>query len=499
MKKLLLFTGLLLWSSLSFAQVVYTANDTVPSYEHSFLLGSNMGYYPPWQDEQLADIAAGNARLEVEGLGIQTLRPALPAFFLETWGYENRLPAFEHYASLGLKDLTAFIGYPAELHRDTQQYCPGHPSELFANLYEDIWDNGANGTPINDNNHYAVYLYKMVPLYKDYVRFWEIWNEPDFDLSSKGWRPPGMEGNWWDNNPAPCDYHLRAPIFHYIRLLRISYEVIKFLDPDAYVAVGGLGYPSFLDAILRNTDHPLNGTPSNLYPLKGGAYFDCLSFHTYPHINGSLRYWDNDRGGFVYTRHSDAAVDGVLNHQQEFQDVLFNHGYDDQSYPQKIQIITECNIPRMAFEDYIGSDEAQRNFLLKTLIACHQHDIRQFHVYDLGEKKQLNQATSSFDVMGLYESLNDAAPYTQIPTPGGIAYKTAAQLLSDHHFDPIQTDRLALPDGIRGGAFQHSDGTYLYALWAATQTDQSEAATAYYDFPSILGIDEVERYAWDFG
>lgn len=73
-----------------------------------------------------------------------------------------------------------------------------------------------------------------------------------------------------------------------IGLLRISYEVIKTVDENAYVCIGGIGNPAFLDAVLRNTDNPIDGTENNDYPLLGGAYFDVLSFHSYPHIDGSM-------------------------------------------------------------------------------------------------------------------------------------------------------------------------------------------------------------------
>ncbi|MFN4257632.1 MAG: hypothetical protein ACK4Q5_21885, partial [Saprospiraceae bacterium] len=133
---------------------------------------------------------------------------------------------------------TVIVGFPSEQHRDPTQYCPGLQSELFANMYTPVWDGGANGTPYNDENYYAAYLYKIVSLYKGYVRFWEIWNEPGFDYTGGlGYAQPGSPGNWWDNNPSPCDYKLRAPIFHYVRLLRISWEIIKTLDPEAYVVV----------------------------------------------------------------------------------------------------------------------------------------------------------------------------------------------------------------------------------------------------------------------
>ncbi|MEL6868118.1 MAG: hypothetical protein AAFP19_27090, partial [Bacteroidota bacterium] len=336
MKKQMLLPLLLLLALPLLAQVNYTANDTVRPYDGYFRPGTNMGYNPPWTDEQLANIAAGNPAMGIPGIGAKAIRPALDGEFMETFGYESRIDAYDHYQDLGLEELTNIVGFPVWYQRDARFFCGNHQSEMFANLYDPIWDGGLNGTPVNDDNYFALYLYKTVSLYKDHVRFWEIWNEPGFDYTgAKGWLPPGAPGNWWDNNPDPCDYKLRAPIFHYVRTLRVAWEVIKSIDPDAYVTVAGVGFPSFLDAILRNTDNPEDGSVSADYPLKGGAYFDVMGFHSYPHFDGSTRYWDNDIFDFVYTRHSDAAADGIISRQATYQSVLSNYGYDGQTYPNK--------------------------------------------------------------------------------------------------------------------------------------------------------------------
>ena len=48
------------------------------------------------------------------------------------------------------------------------------------------------------------------------------------------------------------------------------------------LATGGLGYPEFLDAILRYTDNPDEGKVNSGYPAYGGAYFDCDTYQQYP-------------------------------------------------------------------------------------------------------------------------------------------------------------------------------------------------------------------------
>ena len=238
-------------TTLVFGQVDFTANDSVGTYNYPFAYGANMGFYPGWKDKNLADLAAGNPEFGVKGVGVNGMRPALFEHFLEYFGYDIRVDEFKHYQSLGIHYNTVFVGYPSDEHRDPTAHCASHPSEVFANLYTPIWDNGENGTPVNDTNYYALYLYKMVDRYKDYVKVWEIWNEPDFDFSSNAWKPRSFPESWWNEDPDPCDYALYAPPSHYIRMLRISWEVIKTYAPESYVAVGGLGFPSFLNIILK--------------------------------------------------------------------------------------------------------------------------------------------------------------------------------------------------------------------------------------------------------
>src|SRR5688572_1223884 len=278
----LLTLFLLVCTVTTYSQINYSANDhgRVPVYNGHYRYGVNGGVYgPTWNDVTLADIAAGNPLKNVKGAGSKTFRPTLPENFLEEWGYDIRVNEFTHYATLGVDDNTVFLENPSEAHRDPNTYTQGcgtpsqiAQSKIFKNLYEPIWDGGANGTPVNDNNYYALYVYKTVIRYKNYTKFWEIVNEPDQTHNGAD------AADWYTKNPAPCDlYNLKAPIYSYIRMLRISYEVIKSVDPSAYVAPGGLGFASFLDLILRTTDNPVDGSVTAQYPLKGGAYFDAMS------------------------------------------------------------------------------------------------------------------------------------------------------------------------------------------------------------------------------
>ena len=82
-----LITLLAVWPFILFAQVNYTAKDQVPPYNEPFGYGVNTGIAQGWTDYSLADIAAGNPELNVQGAGVNTMRPWLPEWFLDYYGH----------------------------------------------------------------------------------------------------------------------------------------------------------------------------------------------------------------------------------------------------------------------------------------------------------------------------------------------------------------------------------------------------------------------------
>ena len=499
MKQTLLFLLVNLFCLPITAQVGYTANDTVPTYDKQFLPGINPSWHGnQWTDQQLANLSFGFPEDDVEGIGMKTFRITLPDAFLEFWGYDIRVDAFQHYIDMGMEDITVFLQQPAPHHKDTVKHCAGEDSQMWLNLYTPIWDGGLNGTPVNDTNYAALYIYKTVTLYGENVKFWEILNEPDYGGNNGGWKPAGMPGNWFDNTPDACATQLKAPVYHYIRLLKIAYEVIKSIDEDAFVAVGGIGFEAYLDVLLRHTDNPDEGLTTAEYPFGGGAYFDALSFHSYPHFNGTLLYFDSIAGDWIPQRHSDAAADGIINHKSRFEAVLANYGYDGTTYPKKEVIITETGMPSKQFENWIGTKEAQRNFSMKVQIAAYKNNIRQLDFYNLANFTPYDEANSWLDVMGLYEQINNSQPYDMTPNESGLGCRTLTQMIGDGMYDADVTALLELSEDVNGAAFDMGDGTYRYVLWAVTQTDQSEEASFEYTLPSALSQGGMIVKDWDY-
>lgn len=489
----IIFFGALSGSVL-FAQPLYNANQQVKPYTGGFHTGVNNGYFPGWTNAQLGALAAQS--------GARAMRLGFTEEIAELFGYDILLPLFEWYGQRGMKDHTLTLNGPVDWHRDETYHCPQARSALFKNLYLPVWDGGANGTPYNDENYFAAYTYKMVSTYKGYVRFWEVWNEPGFDLTGgTGWLPPGHAKNWWENNPDPCDYILHAPVQHYIRTLRVAWEVIKTVDPDAYVTCSGVGYPAFLDALLRQTDNPDAGKVTPDFPLKGGAYFDAVGFHAYPHFDGSVRYWDNACQCMVNKRHSDGAADGIVRNMGIYADVLSRHGYNRSTFPEKVWNLTEINIPAKSFvwgsDQLLGGPEVQRNFIVKAVVRMMQKEVAQFEVFQLFNLKTAGEAQEAFEVMGLYEK-SQGPGTVPVPSMEGVAYESAARHLYGTTYDPARTAALQLTGGAEGAAFRTHDGSFVYVLWAKTFSDQQESAAVAYTLPAALqGLPLYER-TWEF-
>ena len=489
----------------SFGQINYTAHDSIIPYQGAFGYGTNAGWFPPHSNWQVSSLAAGDANLGLTGAGCRSIRGAIPHDYVTNYGLTADLNYWQHNQAVGLRDNVAFIGFPHSSMEDPHLSCGGvtcpvhalpHKPGNFSGLYLPIWDGGANGTPVNESNTYAKYVYDIATTYKDYVRFWEIWNEPDFSFSGNAYAPPSDPNSWWNRSNFECDCPCMAgTIFNYIRLLRVSWEVIKSVDSTAYICTGGLGYPSFLDAVLRYTDNPVDGSVSAAYPHTGGAWFDVMSFHVYPQYSHEVRHWSSSQGGMVYNRHSDGAANGVRGKQQEMEAVLFARGYNGTVFPEKEWILTEHNISRRVFSDLVGGEEAQRNFMLKTLVLQQLDDVKQSYVYGLAEKQPLGSASSSFDLMGIYEALTNR-PLNQPLTSAGVANRSLSMVLQGAMVDKTRTAQLGLPAGVRGVAFNHGSH-YSYVLWAETQTDRSEAASASYSFPPSLGISSLQKRQWN--
>lgn len=427
----------------------------------AFRYGINTGFFTA----KVAD--ADSAALAVKA-GANSMRAKLSEQHLTTWGDEIEVNDMKAYQALGMTDLVAFLGGPIAEHSTAPPGKAPWELEFYSpkNLYEPIF---LPSGEVNPDNHWASFVARVAKTYGPWLKVYEIWNEPD-----------QVGGNWqvtlaWDKEPPkPADLPWwNDTIFAYVRMLRIAHEVIPKYDPDGLVALGGIGYPSFLGAILRYTDEPTSGAVSGDFPQKGGAYFDVVSYHYYPVFSPG---------------NSDVGAEGLLKLKGELEAKLAGAQVSGKSW-----VVTESGAPRQSFDGKPGGESYARNYLLKLMTLGQGAGLLGIDWYLLGDGKKVGSSQDPFDLMGLYLNYSDAQGKDDAQiTPTGVAYATIGKLLGGALADPAGTGALALPPGVSGGAFQTKDGKRAFVLWA--RDGQSEGAKASYKLP----LDQpVAVHAWD--
>ncbi|WP_434046620.1 MULTISPECIES: hypothetical protein [Sorangium] len=427
----------------------------------AFRHGVNLGHRnAAWGDDKEATLAAR--------AGARSLRVKLPAAHLATWGVDIELGDIQTYASLGMVDHIGFligsesvdmtVAPPGAADWESEHYIP-------KSLHEPIFL--PDGT-VNPGNTWASYVYRTVDTYKPWIHLWHVWNEPDWVAD---W---SVTRTWETEPPSAADLpRFNGSIFDYVRMLRVTKEAARRADPDARIATGGIGYPSFLSAILRYTDNPDGGAVTPEYPEKGGAYIDVVDFHYYPIFS---------------PKSSDASVDELLATKDALAEVLAGAGVEVQGWN-----VSESGAPLAPTPDYpdVGSPEYARNYLLKVMIMAHAHGIGGVDWFILSNGEE--GSDDVFAHMGLYDDLGALTSVDQATkTDLGEAYTTLTEVLSGASYDAGATRELALPAGARGAVFRKG-GERRIALWAVTPGD-TEEARASVELATATGF---EVRAWD--
>ncbi len=137
---------------------------------------------------------------------------------------------------------------------DPVSYRQAPPEGLYLPIFADGSDVPGPGKRINPHHPWASFLETVVRRYAGQVRYWQCWNEPDYPEGVLGAAPGDPRRSW------------QGSVKDYVRLLAVMHTVVKWIDPQAQVVTGGLGYADYLQAMI---DH------------GAGPYFDLLDFHAY--------------------------------------------------------------------------------------------------------------------------------------------------------------------------------------------------------------------------
>jgi hypothetical protein len=426
-----------------------------------FAFGLNYGYYNP----QLTDAEAAELGLMA---GSDSHRHKLTEPFLDKWGDAIHVPELMTMTQAGQHDIVCFLVGASEAHSNAPAGSADWQREQYSpkNLYEPIFL--ANGD-VNPENTWASFVARVVGTYSPYIHTWEVWNEPD-----------QVGGNWqatltWDTDPPkPSDLvWWKDTIFAYIRMLRVTHEVVHKLDPKGKVTLGGIGYASYLSALLRYTDEPTAGKVDAEHPKKGDAYFDVVSFHHYP---------------IFAPGNSDSGAQGLLDHQAELQAELDKAGVTGKGF-----IVTESGAPRYAFGNQPGGVDYAPNYLMKSMVLSQAAGIERIDWFILGDAKDPGASTDPFDYMGLYRNLTMVGdPASATITETGVAYATLGHLLTGSLSDPMGTAALGLPSGTRGVALRTKDGKHAYVVWAEAASGENGSGTV-----SLPAAGAASVYRWD--
>ncbi len=101
-----------------------------------------------------------------------------------------------------------------------------------------------NDQPL-DFNEFGEFMFDLVTRYKDYIKTWELWNEPDLDI-------------YWDTGDVGA----------FAEFIKIGADAVRRADPEAKVVLGGMAYHTyFLEELFKV--HGLS------------PYIDIVNIHNY--------------------------------------------------------------------------------------------------------------------------------------------------------------------------------------------------------------------------
>ncbi|MEM3433898.1 MAG: hypothetical protein QXI12_10360 [Candidatus Methanomethyliaceae archaeon] len=260
----------------------------------------------------------------------------------------------------------------------------------------------------------AVKRYSQPPYY---IKYWELYNEPDVK-PSKSFLQHG--GCWGHDSKA------------YAKMLRIAYEAIKNADPGAQVLIGGIAYedfdtnvfaPHFLDDVLDS---------------EGSRYFDILNFHYYPAFADVWNRYGTDVIGKASYLRAEMERRGLL----------------------KPLIITEIGLPTAgpAEDKQSYSDELTARYVVQAMARAASTNL---------------QAAIWFT---LIDNPRDARKYGLLqsdgtPKPAYNAYRVLTRVLSEARFQStIAAKRgmgLSYPDELEGYVFLNTNSQEEYwVVWS---------------------------------
>ena len=245
---------------------------------------SPFGIHDPTVPEvdSMADVAATGAKwvryAGRNGIAWKVIEPQKGQFhwtyydqlYLET--FKNNIKMFVSILPSNSWDRPVTKGKPEQLPKDMEAY------KTFLRKAVERYDgdgiDDAPGSPV--------------------ISVWQISNELDL---------------FWNDTPAD-----------YAKLLKESYKIIKQANPQAKVAIAGVGTPQGFDGVTKFYV-PLMEELAKIRDNPGDRYFDVFDFHWYP-FDGQYNYLIKNLLGTDYATYLKDYIKNIDN-------TLAKYGYDN--------------------------------------------------------------------------------------------------------------------------------------------------------------------------
>ena len=204
------------------------------------------------------------------------------------WRSDQKMPLarrgtqLDNYTAMGVSIVRFDLDWPAVQPTNSTTYSwdyfDGVINDIVARGLKPLpifhrtpsWASNGSGIPAN-MSQFATFCAAAVNRYKDRVRYWEVWNEPNL-------------AGFWPPQPDPVAY---------TNMLKAVYPAVKAADPTAFVISGGLSSVPTTGLPDHWSEHDFL---TQIYANGGGGNFDAVGIHPYswplmPSNNQSYNGW----------------------------------------------------------------------------------------------------------------------------------------------------------------------------------------------------------------
>ena len=331
------------------------------------------------------------------------------------------------------------------------------PASLGESIFSDGSDTPGPGKSINPANAWADFVFKTVNRYRPQgtlakqegwprghgVRYWEVWNEPDF-------------GTFWSGS-----------VEEYYRLLEVAHKSIKAADPEATVILGGLAFydqRAWFPELLRLT----RGQPER-------AYFDVFSFHHYLSIYRSEWLIKQARDGLDSQGLTDIPIwitESGVSVWDDYPGTVYGVGPET---------------------PYRGTMVEQAAYVIQNSALAFYNGVARYYHFMLHD----DCGDGPGSAYGLRQNFspNTCNPAEGKPRPAYAAYQLAAEQFRD--LTPLWRDKR--PGQDRVAFYRFDDRSRLVVLWATQGVTVSTTLTATGATAQLYWVEPIESPAGTTG